>query len=394
LTIECVVIVDQSIDSVDLSDFRAAFASMIKVRNATRVSVKAVPGSAVVTATIEAEDPREYDAIVGILRELTLPEASKFLSLLVSQVQLAGLTTPSPPPRAPQVQPPGSRPAPPASPSLWGDLDEWMVESLITAAVLLGSSVIAAGLSLWIKKFVNTSFQMMQTVDIGLAAMDFGTDVLFIVTAFTLQKPVENPTNSEEEVPKGNAATSLAWASLIFLFIAGSISFFGCLMVVLYYWRRRTRTRDDIINWRMVKEHSNLYGILAVLSIADIEIIKLYPWRAHTYDGFPEMGVAIVVTCIALLEDVPQLIIQIIFVSTVEPGVTAALFIGLTVSSICWRVAKRSLRLMGTAALEWYPDVDEPATTPSGTPAPINAAVGAEAEVKITAPPAMERLMI
>jgi hypothetical protein len=59
----------------------------------------------------------------------------------------------------------------------------------------------------------------------------------------------------------------------------------------------------------MVKEHSNLYGILAVISIADIEIIKLYPWRAHTYDGFPEMKVAIVVTCIALLEDVPQLII-------------------------------------------------------------------------------------
>jgi hypothetical protein len=109
---------------------------------------------------------------------------------------------------------------------------------------------------------------------------------------------------------------------------------------------------DTTINWRMVQQHSNLYGILTFLSVPDIEIIKLYPWRAHTFDGFPEMRVAIVVTCIALLEDVPQLIIQIIFVSTVQPGVTAGLSIGLTVTSICWRVAKRSLRLMGTAAVE------------------------------------------
>jgi hypothetical protein len=65
-----------------------------------------------------------------------------------------------------------------------GDLDEWIVESLITALVLLVSTVLAAGLSFWIKKFVNTNFQIMQTVDIALAAMDFGSDVLFIITAF------------------------------------------------------------------------------------------------------------------------------------------------------------------------------------------------------------------
>lgn len=94
-------------------------------------------------------------------------------------------------------------------------------------------------------------------------------------------------------------------------------------------------------------------------------------------------------TCIALLEDVPQLIIQIIFLSTVEPGLTAGLSIGLTVMSICWRVAKRSLRLLGTAAMESYPDLDGAVITP--TSPGTNTTIGSEVK---TETPASENVVV
>jgi hypothetical protein len=241
--------------------------------------------------------------------------------------------------------------------------------------VIVAGVLISVGLSLWIKKFVNKSFQMMQTVDIALAATDFGSDVLFVVTAFSLAALADSTA--------ADATGSLAWASLIFLLLSGVTSFFSCLMVVHYYWTRRS-SHFDFIDWRLVKEHSNLYGVLSVMAIADVELIKLYPWRTHTYDGFPQMRGAVVVTCISLLEDIPQLIIQIIFVTRVQPSVTAGLSIALTVMSICWRVAKRSLRLMGVAAMEAFPDADSAATTPATTR--TDAAVGAEVKPEIAAP--------
>jgi hypothetical protein len=287
----------------------------------------------------------EYDGIVGFLNFLTVAEASDALGLSVIQVQLIGSFPSSPPPRAPTVQPTGSSsPSPPSSPS-WEDPDGGIVESLTTVAVLLGSAVLAICLSFWIKNFVNPEFQMMQTFDIALAAMDFCSDALFVATAFSVEA-VGSPGFPPTEATEGNAATSLAWASLIFLIIAGSISFFGCLWLVHHYWKRRTCTSDDLIDWCTATKHSNLYGILAIVTIADIELIKLYPWRAHTYDGFPEVGAAIIVTSIALLEDLPQFIIQIIFVSTVQASVTAGLSVALTATSICWRVAKRSMQLV------------------------------------------------
>lgn len=86
---------------------------------------------------------------------------------------------------------------------------------MTTAVVLLVSTVLAVALALWIKKFVNRKFQIMQTVDIALAAMDFGSDVLFIVTAFSLNAE-EGPNLPAIEASKADAAESLAWASLIF----------------------------------------------------------------------------------------------------------------------------------------------------------------------------------
>jgi hypothetical protein len=179
---------------------------MIHIGNEALVRITAVAGSVVVTATIEAGDQSEYDGIVSILNALTVPEVSDALDLSVSQVQLVGSFPPSP---SPNVS--------------WEETDGWIVESLITAAVLLGSTVLALCLSFWVKKFVNPSFQMMQTVDIALAATDFGTDVLFIVTAFSLNIVENTSSAAEGESADGNAAASLAWASLIFPFIAGYV---------------------------------------------------------------------------------------------------------------------------------------------------------------------------
>jgi hypothetical protein len=327
--------------------FRDNFATVIGVTPPEAVTIEVKAGSVLVTAFIQAQNQSEYDRIESLLSTISESDLSRELDVTVIKEN--------------------------------GPFDQLFEEYFYTAAVIVASALLSLGLSLWIKTFVNKRFQMMQTVDIALAASDFGSDVLFVINAFSMAAELNNPS--------ADAAGSLEWASLIFLLLSGVMSFFACLMVVLYYWTRRRSHLSTFIEWRLVKEHSNLYGVLSVLAIADVELIKLYPWRTHTYDGFPQMRVAVVVTCISLLEDVPQLIVQIIFVSTVEPSVIAAVSIAVTVMSICWRVAKRSLRLMGVAAMELLADEDKAPTTPI-TPATtqVDATVEAEVKPETTAP--------
>mmetsp|Transcript_9267 Transcript_9267/g.13269 ORF Transcript_9267/g.13269 Transcript_9267/m.13269 type:complete len:252 (+) Transcript_9267:2-757(+) len=212
---------------------------------------------------------------------------------------------------------------------------------LSTILVMVGSATVAIALTFWIKKFVNRDFPVMQAVDIGLAAADFGSDIKFIVDAFSATSPTD---------------VKLAWLSLSFLVVAGVVSFSSSLIVVHYFWKRRAKkvSTEDVLDWFKVKDHSNLFGIIAVLTIADIELIKLYPWKKQFYDGFPEMRVAVIVTGVAMVEDVPQLIIQLISIiaNQQKQQFSAIVSMAITITSICWRVAKRSLKLMGVGAIE------------------------------------------
>jgi hypothetical protein len=204
---------------------------------------------------------------------------------------------------------------------------------------MVASFLIAVAIAGWIKFCgANPGFQMILSLDMALAAMDFGSDTLFVVAAFSLQGG-----------DVARTARPLAWASLIFLVVAGTVAFLCCLKLVHHFWKRRSPNSTDI-DWAKFDSHSNLFGILAVRSSADIELVKLFPWRTQMYDGFPHMWVAMLVMGITMLEDVPQLICQITLVATVEPNAFAWVSTAITLLSIAWRVAKRSFKLMGAGA--------------------------------------------
>lgn len=236
-----------------------------------------------------------------------------------------------------------------------------------TVLVMLLSASLACAAAIYTKKSgIHPAFQWMQTVDIALAAMDFGSDALFIIELFDVGRD-----------PDKQAANTLGWIAFIFLIVVSGVSFVFCLLLMFHYSCRGEEPHDespespvpfarfsvrsgnrkkksDIIDWAKVETHAGWYGLLVVFMSADIELLKLLPWKHETklFDGFPQMWMAIAVTCVALLEDVPQLICQLVFVSTIAPSYIAAVAMSLTIASMGWRVAKRSLRLMAAEGVK------------------------------------------
>jgi hypothetical protein len=232
---------------------------------------------------------------------------------------------PSPPPLPVPPHPP------PQAPLL--TMDTW-----ITLAVMSGSTALALFLTLWVKLFrINSSFKRVwpmfwALVDIASAATDFGSDVLFIIEAFSIA--------SSESVSGG--ARELAIASLVCLILCCCFALSFTLTLVHQYTQNKNK---DVIDMDKVGQHSGFFSAIVILSATSIDPLKLLPWKSTRYDGFPLMRMPVHVTAVALLEDVPQLVIQIIFVSWVEWSLVALVLLTLTGLSLLWRVVKRFLLL-------------------------------------------------
>jgi hypothetical protein len=351
--------IDGDVAGFDSISFRTAFANMIEVSEEL-VEIQFVGGSVQVTCTTTLNDEGVRARVVREFETLSKEKATAALNVAVLSISVSSpaLLPPSSLLPAPPISSPGSRPPPPPSPPPQGALVAFvgakalslLEEMSISIAVMAGSFSIVVAIAGWIKfSGANPGFKMILSLDMALAAMDVGSDTLFITTAFNLEGGGDDADGASLD-PASGTARPLAWASLIFLVVAGTISFLCCLKLVHYFFRRRSTNAADI-DWENFDSHSNLFGILAVLSSADIELIKLFPWRTKIYDGFPHMWVAMLVMGITLLEDVPQLICQITFVATVESSSFAWVSIGITLLSIAWRVAKRSFKLMGAGAV-------------------------------------------
>ena len=91
--------------------------------------------------------------------------------------------------------------------------------------------------------------------------------------------------------------------------------------------------------------HSFPANVVSV-AMTNSELVKLYPWTEHEYDGFPRKWLAFRVTFLALLEDFPQLVCQLVFMITVDASAVAVASFVVTIIDLLWRVIKRSLRVM------------------------------------------------
>ena len=101
-----------------------------------------------------------------------------------------------------------------------------------------------------------------------------------------------------------------------------------------------------LINWDNAGSNASLYALIIILSATNPELVKLYPWTEHAYDGFPTKWLAFRVMFLAVLEDLPQLVCQLIFMITVEASAVTVASIVVTIIDLLWRVLKRSLRVI------------------------------------------------
>ena len=106
------------------------------------------------------------------------------------------------------------------------------------------------------------------------------------------------------------------------------------------------------IGWCDLSEHSNeLWSngqVAFVLSLAltNIELLKVLPWKAESahFDGFPTRKLLGVVIAISLLEDIPQLVLQVLFLREADHLSSSPLaWVSLISSllSILWRGFKQ-----------------------------------------------------
>ena len=217
-------------------------------------------------------------------------------------------------------------PLPPTMPSLF----DIAASNARIALVYVGSVLLVVGVAVWAKYTSHPEFKMVHTLDMALAAVDFGGDVLFSIEAFE----------------KGAAA--LGVVTSILLGFSSFASLCACSWMIYHSWRAKKNgdAEGDLINWEGAGSNASLYALIVILSATNSELVKLYPWTEHGYDGFPVARLAVRVTMLAFLEDLPQLICQLVFMATVEASPVAVASFAVTLVDLMWRVIKRTLRVM------------------------------------------------
>jgi len=195
------------------------------------------------------------------------------------------------------------------------------------ALVYIASALLAVAVSIWARCTSHRNFDMCYTFDIALASVDFSGDVLFAMEAFE----------------KG--AFALAVVASALLGLSSLACLYVCFRIIVSYVRNDGP--DALLNTDTIESscQSSLYVTILMFSSTNPELIKLFPWKNHRYDGFPEERLAVRVTQLALMEDIPQLVCQVVFIATVDASATAVVSLVVTVIDLMWRVIRRFFRL-------------------------------------------------
>ena len=110
----------------------------------------------------------------------------------------------------------------------------------------------------------------------------------------------------------------------------------------------------SILDVAAVRASGSYYVSLVLLALTNLELLALLPWRSRIYDGFPTPRLMLLSQASVLLEDVPQLIIQVGYIALVEakPGSTAGRNLAVPILSIIFTVGSMVHRGL-TKAVSW-----------------------------------------
>eukprot|EP00966_Prymnesium_polylepis_P266829 6164174-Prymnesium_polylepis.1 len=103
------------------------------------------------------------------------------------------------------------------------------------------------------------------------------------------------------------------------------------------------KPQDAHIDFKRLGSHADGYGLVLLLAVANLNVLILLPWKNATpYSGFPTARLLRIAQLGALSEDIPQLILQMIYLSTADTGDNLTI----SIVSVCFSVLSLLLRLL------------------------------------------------
>lgn len=186
------------------------------------------------------------------------------------------------------------------------------------------------------------------SIDIAFAWLDLGFDALFARKAYEV-------------------GSSVAWPSATIVLAAyGVLSFCFLLWILIAITCPLLKKRDgsvvrctladltdlsNHIDTHSLVRNGPFLAVICVLSVTNVELVKVLPWTTNSdyehYDGFPTRWVLGMVMLITLSEDLPQLVITVLFLNEnheLSSNLVAWINLAVTVASLLYRTFKRILR--------------------------------------------------
>ena len=77
---------------------------------------------------------------------------------------------------------------------------------------------------------------------------------------------------------------------------------------------RAVSVNKPLLHEGVVRDHAIVYALCLILASLNVEAIGVFPWKQREFDGFPLKYMLAFAYLTVVLEDVPQLVLQVLYV--------------------------------------------------------------------------------
>lgn len=201
---------------------------------------------------------------------------------------------------------------------------------IIVSTALVGFAVM---LAVFARRTLHASGGRI--LSIFLATADFITDVCF----------------AQQMADEGHHGILVCSAlSLAATVIAGLA--FSLHSLRICWIAERACAGSSHLDFAVLGRHPAAFAAILVLATTNLNLLILMPWRAKDYDGFPTATLLRRAQLSVLIEDLPQIVLQSIYLAM--PGGEkhiAAISLLLSVLSVVYRVVRKLLAFLAVSAL-------------------------------------------
>eukprot|EP00239_Pterosperma_sp_CCMP1384_P011617 CAMPEP_0197865852 /NCGR_PEP_ID=MMETSP1438-20131217/43898_1 /TAXON_ID=1461541 /ORGANISM="Pterosperma sp., Strain CCMP1384" /LENGTH=382 /DNA_ID=CAMNT_0043484369 /DNA_START=191 /DNA_END=1336 /DNA_ORIENTATION=- len=192
-----------------------------------------------------------------------------------------------------------------------------------------------------LRRVYRNSSRNIMMASFGLA--DLASDLVFLMAI--------------QQYSEYRTLTIICVVGMVLPFIVGAIITF-----------RTISTHKDMLDSQQMKDHISLYSFLIVLACTQLECLSCLPWTEAAFDGLPSRHILMSTYATVLLEDIPQLCVQLTYAwnSTGRNHLVLYASLGFTATSLIFRVVSRYVVLSFTDSEGNPTGTQLPQTPPQG----------------------------